>query len=66
MPSSVVSAIHYYPDKKLLRVIYVSGGVYDYKNVPENIYLAMKNAKSKGTYLNKRIKGRYEFDNLNK
>ena len=64
MPSSVISAMHYYPDKKLLKVIYVSGSVYDYKNVPEKIYTAMKSAKSKGTFLNKRIKGRYEFDKI--
>ena len=64
MPSSVISAMHYYPDKKLLKVTYVSGSVYDYKNVPEKIYAAMKNAKSKGTFLNKRIKGRYEFDKI--
>ena len=64
MPSTVVSAMHYYPHKKLLRVIYVSGSVYDYKDVPEKIYTAMKSAMSKGTYLNKYIKGKYQFDKI--
>ena len=64
MPSTVVSAMHYYPHKKLLRVIYVSGSVYDYKNVPEKIYVAMKSAASKGTYLNKYIKGKYQFNKI--
>jgi len=64
MPSTVVSAMHYYPHKKLLRVIYVSGSVYDYKDVPEKIYNAMKSALSKGTYLNKYIKGKYHFDKI--
>ena len=64
MPSTVISAMHYYPHKKLLRVVYVSGSVYDYKDVPEKIYTAMKSAMSKGTYLNKYIKGKYQFDKI--
>ncbi|TMI95006.1 MAG: KTSC domain-containing protein, partial [Bacteroidetes bacterium] len=42
MPSSVVAAIKYDPVLSTLRIIYVSGSVYDYKNVPEEIYTAMK------------------------
>ena len=64
MPSSVVAAIHYYAEKKVLRVIYVSGAVYDYKAVPEKAYQAMKNSGSKGTYLNKEIKGKYKFEKI--
>lgn len=65
MPSSVVAAIHYNPDTKTLRVVYVSGSVYDYKHVPEKIHLAMKNSGSKGLYLNNHIKGNYEFEKIN-
>lgn len=65
MPSTVVSAIHYYPEKKVLRVIYLSGSVYDYKAVPEKIYKAMKSSGSKGIYLNNHIKGKYEFEKVN-
>ncbi|TDE15457.1 KTSC domain-containing protein [Dyadobacter psychrotolerans] len=61
MPSSVVSKFHYNADTEILRVIYVSGMVYDYLNVPEEKYLAMKAAFSKGTFLNQQIKGNYEF-----
>jgi hypothetical protein len=61
MPSSVVSSMHYDPGSSTLRIIYVSGEVYDYMRVPESIYKAMKSSGSKGTYLNKYIKGRYEF-----
>jgi hypothetical protein len=38
--------------------------VYDYKKVPEKIYRAMKNAGSKGTFLNKYIKEKYEFEKI--
>ncbi|HEX7902938.1 MAG TPA: KTSC domain-containing protein [Chitinophagaceae bacterium] len=61
MPSSVVAHINYDNKKRVLRIIFVSGMVYDYKDVPEEEYIAMKTAGSKGTYLNKQIKGKYRF-----
>ena len=64
MPSSVVSAIKYDESKAILTIIFVSGMVYEYKNVPEEIYLEMKNSGSKGTYLNKNIKGNYLFEKI--
>lgn len=64
MPSSVVAAIRYEPDTYTLRVIYVSGSVYDYKEVPEKVFKEMKAASSKGEFLNKRIKPNYEFEKI--
>ena len=61
MPSSVISKFNYDPETETLSVTYVSGAVYDYLKVPEEKYLAMKNASSKGTYLNQHIKVNYEF-----
>ncbi len=64
MPSSVVSHFHYDHKTSTLRVVFVSGMVYDYKKVPEKIYDAMKKASSKGTFLNKNVKGAYEFEKI--
>ena len=64
MPSSVVAGIMYDKRSHTLRVIYVSGMIYDYKDVPENIYTAMKTAFSKGVFLNKYVKGKYEFEKI--
>ena len=64
MPSSVVAAIRYDADSSTLRVIYVSGSVYDYKKVPEKVYIEMKAASSKGEFLNKQIKPNYEFEKI--
>jgi len=66
MPSSVVAAIKYDASSSTLRVVYVSGMVYDYKNVPEEVYLAMKTSFSKGTFLNQHIKGKYKFEKMQK
>ena len=64
MPSSVVASIKYLPDKSILRVVFVSGSVYDYKNVPEEVYNAMRTSGSKGTFLNQHIKGHFKFIKL--
>lgn len=61
MPSSVVAAINYFPESLILRVVFVSGKVYDYKKVPASVYLQMKSARSKGKYLNEHIKRNYNY-----
>jgi hypothetical protein len=64
MPSSVVSKMLYNEETETLRIVYVSGMVYDYKNVPLEVYQAMKTSGSKGTFLNKHIKGNFEFEKI--
>lgn len=64
MPSSVVAKMIYNEEKHTLRIVYTSGMVYDYKNVPWETYEAMKASRSKGTFLNKFIKGNFEFDKV--
>ena len=64
MPSSVVAAIRYDAPSSTLRVVYVSGSVYDYKKVPEKVYTEMKTAFSKGEFLNKHIKPNYAFEKI--
>jgi hypothetical protein len=64
MPSAVISGIKYDPATQVLRVYFVSGMVYDYKNVPPHVYDAMINSFSKGIYLNRYIKGHYEFEKV--
>ena len=51
----------YDADRQRLRIVYVSGRVYDYLDVPASIYEEMKSSGSKGTFLNTRIKGQYKF-----
>jgi hypothetical protein len=60
MPSTVISSYNYDPLRAVLRVRFVSGMIYEYRDVPEKIYLDMKKAFSKGTYLNRVVKGTYE------
>jgi hypothetical protein len=64
MPSSVISNFHYNKVKAALRVIFTTGAVYEYFNVPENEYLAMSNSFSKGIYFNRHIKNRFSFKKI--
>jgi hypothetical protein len=61
MPSTVIAAIDYNLSRSLLRITFVSGLVYEYKDVPEAVYVEMKASGSKGRYLNNNIKGKYQF-----
>ena len=65
MPSSVVARFSYDADSQVLKVIFVSGLVYEYQHVPESVYDAMKRSRSKGSFLNRKIKGVYDFIKVN-
>jgi hypothetical protein len=64
MPSSVVLRIDYNASTGILKITFVSGKVYDYENVPEDVYVAMKTSGSKGIFFNEHIKGKFPFKRL--
>ncbi|MEO5684871.1 MAG: KTSC domain-containing protein [Chitinophagaceae bacterium] len=61
MPSSVIKRYEYTVTASSLRIWYLSGAIYDYQDVPPKVFNEFKNALSKGSYLNRCIKGRYGF-----
>lgn len=61
MPSSVVASYKYDALTSTLSINFVSGMVYDYQQVPEQVYLEMKASGAKGIYFNQNIKGKYSF-----
>jgi hypothetical protein len=65
MPSSVIKSMDYDAAAAVLKIIFVSGVIYEYKNVPENVYQSMKSSSSKGAYLNTHIKNNFEYKKLN-
>ena len=62
MPSTVISHFSFDSNREALLVKFNSGITYEYKNVPETVYLEMKASFSKGVYFNRHIKGRYKFE----
>jgi len=64
MPSTVVAHYVYDRETSSLKITFTSGKVYNYKNVPEQIYQAMKASFSKGIFFNRHIKDKYEFEKV--
>lgn len=61
MPSTVIKKYDYNPETQVLTIEYVSGLVYDYLDVPKMVFDEFRGAFSKGTFLNKHIKGKFEY-----
>ena len=61
MPSTAIASLHYDSEKRILTVVFQSGKIYNYMDVARGVYLTLKTARSKGGYLNKYIKGNYDF-----
>lgn len=62
MPSTVISKYYYKPELQILTIVYVSGMVYDYLDVPQEIFDEFRAAYSKGVYLNKNIKPFFKYN----
>ena len=59
--SSNVSSVGYDPNTGTLEVEFLSGWVYQYYGVPENLYDQMMVAPSKGKFLHMYIKNRFPY-----
>jgi len=58
--SSNIRSVGYEEDSSTLEIEFNSGSIYRYLDVPESEYEGLMDAGSKGRYLNRNIKGRYE------
>ena len=61
--SSNLVAVGYDPTTHILRIQF-RRGVYDYYDVPENVYRGLMNASSHGEYHAAYIKNAYRYRNL--
>jgi hypothetical protein len=64
MPSSVIRRYQYTPDDRTLRVVFVSGAVYDYFDVPNEIADAFAAVRSKGEFFGKVIRPFFRFEKV--
>ncbi len=62
--SSNLKSIGYDINTSILEVEFKNGRVYQYFNVPINVYNALINASSIGKYLNSNIVGVYKYTEL--
>jgi len=64
MPSSVIRAVQYDPELKLLDITFTTGRRYLYHSVPPFEADAFRTAFSKGRYFNKHIRDAYEHSEV--
>jgi hypothetical protein len=56
--STVIDAVGY---SHVLEIQFESGRVYQYYDVPEEVFQGMLSADSKGKYFNAHIRGKYQY-----
>ena len=59
--SSNIAEIGYDEDRRVLEVLFHSGSVYQYFDVPPQIFGELRQASSIGQYVNSNIKGVYRY-----
>lgn len=63
--SSNLASIGYDAENEILEIEFNHGGIYQYFDVPENIYDELMNASSYGQYFDRNIKkAGYEFQKM--
>lgn len=62
--SSNVESIGYSEDDQTLEIEFKNGAVYQYFDVPENIYHALRDADSIGGYLAANVKGVFRYSRV--
>lgn len=61
MPSSVIRHLACDPTRHRLDVQFVSGRRYSYYDVPQDVADAMRKARPKGSYFNRRVRDHFRF-----
>jgi len=62
--SSNVESVGYDEDSSTLQVEFKNGGVYQYFDVPEEVFIGLRDADSVGRYLNVNIKGIFRYSKV--
>lgn len=61
MPSTIIRAFDYRPETRELDILFTTGRLYRYADVPPEAAQAFRAAFAKGRHFNARIRGRYRF-----
>ena len=64
--SSMIHAVGYDEEQEILEVVFNSGNVYQYTEVPKNVYDELMAADSKGSYMNSCVIDCYPYNKLRK
>lgn len=62
--SSNVAAVGFDEDSSTLQIEFLNGAVYQYFDVPEGLFIGLRDADSVGKFLNDNIKGTYRYSKV--
>lgn len=62
--SSNISSIGYDSDSETLEIEFLNGSMYQYFDIPEQVYQELMAADSHGKYLARNIKGNYRYSKV--
>jgi hypothetical protein len=62
--SESIAAIGYDDDAEVLEVEFVSGAIYRYRGVSQDVFEDLRQAPSKGAFFNRHIKDAYPFEQV--
>lgn len=62
--SSNLSSIGYSADRKVLAIMFKSGELFQYQNVPLALWTAFEAAPSKGKFFHKAVRGKFQAEKL--
>ena len=62
--SSNIESIGYNEGTQILRVKFLNGAIYEYKNIPLIEFEQLKNTSSVGSYLNRNIARNYPYEKV--
>jgi hypothetical protein len=63
--SSNIKYAGYNKEFKQLRIQFTNGGIFQYKDIPDDIYNELKNAESYGSYFSKNIRNVFKCVKIN-
>jgi hypothetical protein len=62
--SSNIESVGYDEDSSTMQLQFKNGGLYQYFDVPEDVFIGLRDAPSAGKYLAERIKGVFRFSKV--
>jgi hypothetical protein len=63
--SDMLKLVGYDPRARILKVVFNTGGTYQYKEVPATEYEKLMSAESVGKYMHRYIVDRYDYERVN-
>ncbi len=62
--SSNLASIGYDAENEILEIEFNHGGIYQYFDIPENVYEELMNADSHGVYFSANIRNDYQYQKI--